>query len=243
MTIHDPDAKPEDVHWRSAGAEFAGNDPLSAGAPESIPLPVYTLREASSVGDLGAWYAIGEGWSQTAILHGPANVSRILDIGCGCGKMARLFAMIPGVNYLGIDVFPPAISWSQQAFRRFGDFRFTHFDVHSPLYNPTGVLNVETATVPADDRSADLIICASLFTHLLESSFRHYLREVARCLDTDGVAIISTHNEPESGSRFSGKETRIDISDDYLIELAREAGLTAKKVGTIFGQEVFRLVK
>jgi SAM-dependent methyltransferase len=238
---HDPNARAEDVAWRSGNAELAGNDPLSAGAIFWIPLPKPALRESSSVADLGLWYAIGEAWVHVALSHVRTFEPRILDIGCGCGKMARFFSINPRTSYLGIDVFKPSIEWSKQAFARLPNFRFEHFDVHSPLYNGSGTLDVNTARVPAEDQSADLIICASLFTHLLEPAFRHYLDEVRRCLSSTGVAIVSTHNVPADGARFSGKETRIDIADDYFGELAAKAGLRSFKIGTVFGQEVFNL--
>jgi SAM-dependent methyltransferase len=236
-----PTRKPKMSRGGRHNAELIGNDPLSVGAKGWVPLPTPALRESSSVADLGFWYAIGEAWAQVAMARCRTDSPRILDIGCGCAKMARFFVMNPRVSYLGIDVFRPSIEWSQQAFRSLPRFTFLHFNVHSPLYNGAGTLDVETAPVPAESGQADLIICASLFTHLLEPSFKHYMREVARCLSADGIGIVSTHNEPAAGARFSGKETRIDIADDYFIEIAAEAGLRAAKVETVFGQEVFEL--
>jgi SAM-dependent methyltransferase len=242
MPVHDPDARAEDVAWRSGNAELVGNDTLSGETPHWIPLPTSGLRESSSVSDLGLWYAIGEAWAHVAISQVRVTDPRILDIGCGCGKMARFFSLNPRASYLGIDVFRPSIEWSKQAFARFPNFRFEHFDVRSPLYNGNGSLNVDTACIPAENRSADLIICASLFTHLLEPAFRHYLTEVKRCLSPIGVSIVSTHNEPAEGTHFSGKETRIDIADEYFDELATRAGLKSSKIGKVFGQEVFCLI-
>ncbi|MGY3408386.1 SAM-dependent methyltransferase [Bradyrhizobium sp. GM5.1] len=239
--IHNPDADAKDVMWRAVEGEFpVGSDVLSAGAPRYwIPIPSAELREASSVADMGFWYAIGEAWSQTAIKFVRTDKPRILDIGCGSGKMARFFTMIPGAAYLGIDIFKPAIEWSQVAFAALDNFNFKHFDIRSPLYNGNGTLDVATTPVPAPGDSFDLIICGSLFTHLLAPAFKHYLREVARCLSVQGRAVISTHNEPND-ERFSGKETRIDIADSYLLELAEASGLRlVEKVGTVFGQEVF----
>jgi SAM-dependent methyltransferase len=237
----DQNARAEDIAWRSEHAKLVGNDPLFTGAAFGIPLPMPSLRESSSVADLGLWYAIGEAWVHVALSQVRNAEPRVLDIGCGCGKMARFFAINPRTSYLGIDVFKPSVEWSKQAFESFPNFRFKHFDVHSPLYNGNGVLDVNTARVPAKSQSADLIICASLFTHLLESAFCHYLHEIKRCLSSNGVAIVSTHNAPPNGLRFSGKETRIDITDDYFDELVTRAGLRSFKLGTVFGQEVFNL--
>ncbi|HEY3797375.1 MAG TPA: class I SAM-dependent methyltransferase [Caulobacteraceae bacterium] len=237
---HNVDAS--QVLWRAAGAALgADNDPISSGASNNwIPVPSVELREASSVADMGIWYAIGEAWSQIALAASTQPNPRILDIGCGVGKMARFFAMTPGIEYLGIDVFAPAIQWCQKAFDPLPQFRFVHFDIHSPLYNASGVLDVATTPVPTDE-TFDLIICASLFTHLYEAAFVHYLAELSRLLSRDGRAIVSIHNEPDNG-RLSGQETRIDISDAYFVELIASAKLRIeRRVGPVFGQELYVL--
>jgi SAM-dependent methyltransferase len=231
----------ENVLWRSTNAKLSGSDPISTAAPFWIPLPTSALRESSSVADLGSWYAIGEAWVHVALSQVRTFEPRILDIGCGCGKMARFFSINPRGSYLGLDVFRPSIDWSKQAFIDRPNIRFLHFDVFSPLYNSGGTLNADTTPLPVEDRSADLIICASLFTHLLEPTARHYLKEVRRCLAIGGTAIVSTHNEPAAGTRFSGTDTRIDVADDYFQDLASRAGLKTIKIGKVFGQEVFRL--
>jgi SAM-dependent methyltransferase len=230
-------------YWSSGRTFYPGGSPslLSEDVPNWLPLPTAAIREASSVADLGLWYAIGEAWSHVAAAQLKTRSPHILDIGCGCGKMARFFALNPDATYLGIDVYRPAIQWCKQAFGHVAGFSFSHFDIHSPLYNRDGVLDVATTSVPAEDKSADLVICASLFTHLLEPAFRHYIGEVARCLSDDGVAVVSTHNQPQENSRFSGTETRIDIDDRYFEEIASSYRLSSTKIGKVFGQEVFAL--
>lgn len=132
------------------------------------------------------------------------------------------------------------IEWSRAAFYPLSGFTFKHLDIYSSLYNQDGMLDVEQTSLPELDNTADLIICGSLFTHLVDGAFKHYLREVARCLSPQGRAIISTHNVPVEGTRFSGKETRIDIADEYMMELSQTAGLRlVEKIGSVFGQEVF----
>lgn len=230
--------------WRALGEGLlAESDPLSNGSPRYwIPIPSMALREASSVADLGFWYAIGEAWSHIIARRLPSPDASILDLGCGSGKMARFLSILPDVTYTGIDVFKPAIMWCKAAFLPLPNFQFIHFDVFSPLYNHGGTIDLATAALPTEDRF-DAIICASLFTHLPEPAFRHYLGELWRCLSDRGVAFVSIHNEPADG-RFSGKETRIDISNRYFAELASEAKLTVQEhVGNVFSQELFILAR
>lgn len=106
---------------------------------------------------------------------------RVLDLGCGCGKLARFFCLNPGLTYVGIDLFAPSIRWCRRAFAPFSDrFDFIHFDGQSDIYNPTGKIKSSEYVLPLEDSEMDMTICASLFTHLFEADARHYLEEIAR---------------------------------------------------------------
>src|SRR5215216_6625918 len=112
-------ADPQDVVWRAAVAhgEFPlVNEPQWRGQPYVVEVPGAALREASSVSDLGLFYTIGEAWAHLAVHFATTDAPSVLDIGCGCGKMARFFVMNPRVRYMGLDVFAPAILWARTAF-------------------------------------------------------------------------------------------------------------------------------
>lgn len=215
------------------------SEPQWRGQPDALDVPGAALREASSVSDLGLFYTIGEAWAHLAARFARTDAPRVLDIGCGCGKMARFFVMNPRASYVGLDVFRPAIRWCRTAFANYPSFRFLHLDVHSELYNRTGRVPSDQVALPVDDGSADVVICGSLFTHLLEPAFRRYLLEVRRVLSGNGIALISIHDEPGE-ARFSGDEARIDISRAYWEELLREHELSVEKfVGNVFGQQLY----
>ena len=231
-------------NWRDLGRDFPlENEPAFRGDPHSLPIPNASLRAASSIDELGSWYAIGEAWAQIAARFLPPDPV-VLDIGCGCGKIARFLYMIPGVQYVGIDLFLPAILWCQQAFKGLaGDrFRFEHFDGISEVYNPSGTIKPAEYRLPVHDSSVDMTICASLFTHLLEPDCGHYLEEIRRVSKDGGQALISIHDEPPPAQRFAGDESRIDIDQDYFIELAASRGLSCSQmVGNVYGQKVLLL--
>ncbi len=212
--------------------------------PHSLPLPNEVLREASSVSDLAAFFAIGEAWSQMVAHYLPAS-PRVLDVGCGCGKLARFFYLIPGLTYVGVDLYRPSILWCSKVFAHVDDrFRFFHFDGHSEVYNPDGVVKASEYAFPVDDGETDMVVCASLFTHLFEPDARHYLAEIARVLAPAGRAIISIHVTPEAGSSYSGDEARIDIDKTYFEAMCAEAGLAvAEQIGVIYGQTAYLLAR
>jgi SAM-dependent methyltransferase len=114
---------------------------------------------------------------------------RVLDIGCGIGRMARVLVPVlrPPGSYDGFDIAEPGISWCQA---HYGDtpapFRFKHADVHNSVYNPAGRDTPETYTFPYGDSSFDLAIATSVFTHLLPEAADHYLAQAARVLASSG---------------------------------------------------------
>ena len=231
----------ETVDWRAIDIHFPlDNEPAWRGDPYSLPIPNAGMRASSSISDMEAWYAIGEAWAHIAARFSPPD-PKVLDIGCGCGKIARFLYLNPHLRYIGVDLFLPAILWCRKNFAELaGDrFRFEHFDGISEVYNPTGTIKPSEYQLPVTDASVDMTICASLFTHLLEPDCLHYLGEIHRVARIGGRALISIHNEPPHGKRFAGDEARIDIEEDYFIVLAANAGLSlCKKIGNVYGQQL-----
>lgn len=218
------------------------HDPMSvkyAGTPGTIPLPTPRMREGTSIADLGKWMVLGETFAHMAATISPVAQPRYVDIGCGCGKMARFLTLDRGCSYLGIDIHKAAIDWSNEAFKNHPRFDFVHIDVDSPIANPEGTIDPAEIRLPSEDGTADVILCGSLFTHLEEPAFIHYMEEIARLLSPVGRALISIHNEPSDG-RFSGDVPRIDISEAYFREIVEASGLTiVKRIGFWLGQYVF----
>ena len=64
---------------------------------------------------------------------------RVLDIGCGIGRMAvplTQYLFDPG-SYMGIDIVADGISWCNRTIStRYENFQFRHLDLFHPLYNP-----------------------------------------------------------------------------------------------------------
>jgi SAM-dependent methyltransferase len=114
---------------------------------------------------------------------------RVLDIGCGIGRMARALVPVlrPPGSYDGFDIAQPGIRWCQA---HYGDtpapFRFQHADVRNSVYNPAGRATPEAYTFPYGDGSFDLAIATSVFTHLLPEAADHYLAQAARVLAPEG---------------------------------------------------------
>jgi SAM-dependent methyltransferase len=167
--------------------------------------------------------------------------SVILDVGCGCGKMARTLVYHPSViRYIGFDVIRENIEWCLRSIAPLsqGRFEFHYLDVFSRAYNPAGQIRGTDVVFPAADGAIDFAFAGSVFTHLLQEDTEHYLREVRRILAPEGIFLPSIHTSPSPGSKYSGTESRVDVDSDYFVDLAQAAGLRlVKQLGALCGQE------
>jgi SAM-dependent methyltransferase len=172
------------------------------------------------------FFVVADAWAQVLSLFIRPN-SHVMDIGCGCGRTARLLVLNQNVyRYTGFDIIAPYIEWCKQFFSELYSerFRFYHLNIRSDHYNPTGKLTCQTARFPADDGDIDLVFAASVFTHLLLDDARAYMREIRRVLKDGGKAVISFHEQPQPGHDFSGTEFRADYESDYFLQMTKEGG-------------------
>ena len=246
-------AAPAYWHAQAPQTGIDGNDDEFRYSPLELPLPNALLRAAVSGPDLGRFMYIGSAWAAACFRYLPLDRrTTILDIGCGVGKTARFLAYNPLVDYVGFDIYLPAISWCRREFGRlYGErFRFAHFDGHSSMYNPNGTVAVEDYVFPAGDSSVDLALGASIFTHLYEKDMLHYLAQTSRVLRPGGVALFSIHTPDEVKDFFPDAESPVEadivgneqvmlVNRDYFIRLGQSCGLTLRELpGRLCGQEL-----
>ena len=133
-------------------------------------------------------YAFARGWAGLD--------SRIVDIGSGCGKSAvalrdfeYMGARFQG-QYFGFDVDAEMISWCQQNFDP-RHFTFQRIDSFSAVYNPAGNSEASVRLQGCEERSIDLVMSQSLFSHLLERDLRNYVQESVRVLRVGGTMAMT----------------------------------------------------
>jgi SAM-dependent methyltransferase len=118
---------------------------------------------------------------------------RVLDVGCGIGRMARPLVghLSAQGSYDGFDVNREGIAWCARRYARHPNFRFQAVDLYNRRYNPDGEQPADAFTFPYDDARFDLVICTSVLTHLLEGEADHYVAEIGRVLAPGGRMLAT----------------------------------------------------
>jgi ubiquinone/menaquinone biosynthesis C-methylase UbiE len=111
----------------------------------------------------------------------PTHWDRVLDFGCGAGRLSQALAEHAGA-VTGVDVSPPMLEQARRLDRTGGRCEF--------------VLNDSTDLARFPDRHFDLIYSALVLQHLPAGVIEGYLKEFARVLRPDGVALLQITTSP-----------------------------------------------
>lgn len=102
--------------------------------------------------------------------------ARILDFGCGCGRVARFLSLRPDLWQVhGSDVNRDLVDWCRQ---NLPNFEATTNERQPPLDYP--------------DRFFDMVYSFSVFSHTPEELTQLWLAEIARLLPPGGVLSVTT---------------------------------------------------
>ncbi|MDJ1159984.1 class I SAM-dependent methyltransferase [Chelatococcus sp. SYSU_G07232] len=151
--------------------------------------------ESVFVGD-GDYRAIGAEFLGHFVRLGELKpTERVLDIGCGIGRMAVPLTQYlegEGAAYEGVDPVAEGIAWCTRTITPvYPNFRFCRVDVAHPLYNPQGQLAGEEVVLPFPDAGFDFAMMVSVATHLPLAEIGAYAREVARVLAPGGRLFLT----------------------------------------------------
>ncbi len=132
-----------------------------------------------------------------------ASFERVLDFGCGCGRIIRHFNNnLKSVKLAGTDYNTSLITWCRDNLT-FGDFR----------------TNKLAPPIDFEDNSFDLLYARSVFTHLTRELQGEWMKEFRRVIKTGGYLYITTH----------GLNTFTNLTGDEKKELNNSGIITINK--------------
>lgn len=185
--------------------------------------------------------------------------SRVLEVGCGRGRVARALTarLGPEGSYAGVDADPDAVGWCRRHYRGRAGFRFVVADTHDAARSP------EQYRLPFDPGSFDLVVVPTLLASALPAACEHHLAEAARVLAPGGTlaatffalndtsrALMATGS---AGLQFADPDELVAVldeelpdeavayADEWIFERLRERGLTLTGLhpGSWCGREEF----
>ena len=177
--------------------------PDAGGAPDGLPLPPPELM-AMTTGTYSArgfWEsgAVTAGWIRKILEANGleiASFERILDFGCGCGRVLRYWKDLSGPVFSGADYNPYLVRWCRYNLP-FGDFQRV----------------IPGKPLLYEDETFDLIYAYSVFTHLDVESERFWVGELQRLLRPGGFMYLTLRGAryaevltPEERQRFDAGE-------------------------------------
>jgi SAM-dependent methyltransferase len=142
------------------------------------------------------------------------ETSRVLDIGCGYGRLAHALLRSGTFSgtYNGMDILAPHIAWCNEHLGNLeaydGTYKFHYMDIKNGRYNPKGKLGVED--IQLNFTSQDLVVLTSVFTHMYIEDIEHYLQKIRPVLKPGGELFSTVfmlnatqkHNEDLNRSRY-----------------------------------------
>ncbi len=167
---------------------------------------------AMELGVGGRFEAIGQAQADLLLRHGLQPTHRVIDVGCGSGRLAAALSSIPGLRYLGTDVVPEFVRHARGVARP--DFEF---DVVNGL------------AIPAPDASTDFVTLFSVLTHLHAPEAFIYLQEVERVLKPGGtvVATFLDLDDPVHWPIFASTVENIRLQQPWPANAFLTAGIMA----------------
>lgn len=125
---------------------------------------------------------------------------RVLDFGCGCGRVARHLPKLTDAALYGVDCNRRLVEWCAA--------------------NLTGAYSRNRMDPPLffDDGYFDVIYLYSVFTHLGVARQAAWLKEFARIIRPGGFAIVTFHDEDHAGLKTVGVSRERLIEEETFIQ-------------------------
>jgi len=196
-----------------------------ARAADGLPVPAPFLRSlVAGQDDLECFFLSGRccSWSLHEILARQGmtlnQFARVLDFGCGCGRVLRQLKDFTGVEFHGADVNRLAVAWCNN---------------HLPFVRAK--VNALEPPLGYPDGSFNLIFAFSVFTHLSEPLQASWMKELHRVLVPGGHLVVTVHGERRVDSLTVAE--RADFEMGRLV--VREAHVAGTNYCAVFHPDAY----
>lgn len=138
------------------------------------------------------------------------SANRILDFGCGYGKMAFPASSLinNGGKYVGVDIIDEVIDYGNKVYAKNGNYIFHLSKDFNLRYNKNNIETTYGLDWPIEDKEMDIVTAISVFTHLREEDAKGYINKIYNVLKKEGIAILTFHilndktNQPRYKTRM-----------------------------------------
>ncbi len=190
-----------------------GGDDAGEADGDGLPLPPPSLRTVVA-GTPGAAWFLESGRQQAEIIseaverHGPGidELERMLDFGCGCGRVIRHWSGLGRPEIHGSDYNRRLVRWCES---NLPFAEFSSNELAPPLAYQTGLF--------------DLVYAISVFTHLPEDLERAWVDELSRILQPGGLLLLTTHGDSYL-DRLNAEERALYLAGEPVVRWASVAG-------------------
>jgi SAM-dependent methyltransferase len=163
-------------------------------APAELRWRVTGSRSPIGVYWLAGLQTFGKFYQAIKRYAGRAPVNRLLDWGCGCGRVTGVFLKyLTGMEVHGCDIDREAVEWCA---RNFPTGHFTAIAPHPPTTYADNTFNVVTG--------------CSVLTHLRREFQFDWLKEMNRILAPGGLLLVSVHGD-FAASSFNHAEVKKEV--------------------------------
>jgi SAM-dependent methyltransferase len=181
---------------------------------------------------------------------GITTTSRILEVGCGPGRLPIGILATQGAidRYDGVDIDAASVAWCRRNITRsHPPFRFHVVDARHDRYRPGGRPMDASFRLPFEDATFDLVYLHSVFANLVAEDIRIYCREFSRLLRPGGHVFATafveddvppaTVNPTDYHLRSSGPLHLVRYERGHFLDLVRQPGLEVEELshGTELG--------
>ena len=180
----------------------------------------HPLDEAMSLAVGGGYEPIGALIAERLVAFGMQNGHKIVDLGCGSGRVASALAKRVDIQYLGTDVVPALLDYAK--IKCPDHYQFVD---HPHL------------SIPSSDASVDFVLAFSLFTHLLHEETYIYMEEAHRVLRSPNGKLVLSFLEfaderlwPVFDKTVAHRKRKVDTHLNTFIERSALA-IWAERIG------------